>query len=71
MNKPARFALLLIGVIIAVICILTCATLRWKGRLALVLLTLATLFVWIEPEATGAAVIHCRIAITTWLKSLR
>jgi hypothetical protein len=71
MIKPDRFALFILGVIIAVICILTCATLSWKGRLALVLLTAATLFVWIEPEATGAAVVRVRVAATRWLKSMR
>lgn len=63
--------LLALGLIIAAVCVFTAAALSWRGRIALVLLSLATLFVWIAPEATGEAVIHTCRSATRWIKSVR
>lgn len=71
MTKPEHIGLITLGGIITAICIFAGATLGWKARIALVLLTIGTLFVWLAPEATGTAIIHLRTVITYRLKTMR
>jgi len=71
MTKPDHFGAIVLAIISATICIFASGALSWKGRVALVLLTLFTIFVWVQPEATGAVILRFRFATERWLKSLR